>query len=101
MRCADIAMYAAKQQGRNRHAWFDVSMERDLQERNDIEAGMRLAIPRGEIVPYFEQQIDLATGRLQGFEVLARWQHPSRGVLEPEAFLPIAQDSRADRRIVA
>ncbi|CAM3228387.1 Cyclic di-GMP phosphodiesterase Gmr [Sphingomonas antarctica] len=93
MRCADIAMYAAKQQGRNRHVWFDISMERELQARNDIEAGMRLAIPRGEIVPYFEQQIDLVTGRLQGFEVLARWKHPTRGVLEPESFLPIAHDS--------
>ena len=93
MRCADIAMYAAKQQGRNRHAWFDISMERELQARNDIEAGMRLAIPRGEIVPYFEQQIDLATGRLQGFEVLARWKHPTRGVLEPDAFLDIAHES--------
>jgi diguanylate cyclase (GGDEF)-like protein len=93
MRCADIAMYAAKQQGRNRHSWFDVSMERELQARNDIEAGMRLAIPRGEIIPYFEQQIDLATGRLQGFEVLARWKHPTRGVLEPDAFLGIAHES--------
>ncbi len=93
MRCADIAMYAAKQQGRDRHAWFDVSMERELKARNDIEAGMRIAIPRGEIVPYFEQQIDLATGRLQGFEVLARWNHRTRGVLEPETFLPIAHDS--------
>jgi diguanylate cyclase (GGDEF)-like protein len=92
MRCADIAMYAAKQQGRNRHAWFDMSMERELQARNDIEAGIRTAIPRGEIIPYFEQQIDLATGRLQGFEVLARWQHPVRGMLEPEEFIAIAQE---------
>lgn len=93
MRCADIAMYAAKQQGRNRHMWFDLSMERELQARNDIEAGMRLAIPRGEIIPFFEQQIDFATGRLQGFEVLARWRHPMRGLLEADAFLPIAQES--------
>ena len=93
MRCADIAMYAAKQLGRNRHVWFDPSMERELQARNDIEAGMRLAIPRGEIVPFFEQQIDFATGRLQGFEVLARWHHPTRGLLEPDSFMPVAHDS--------
>jgi len=93
LRSADIAMYAAKNAGRNRHAWFDVSMERELQARNELESGLRAAIPRGEIVPYFEQQIDLVTGRLTGFEVLARWEHPQRGVMIPENFIPIAEET--------
>ncbi|MBX3595419.1 EAL domain-containing protein [Sphingomonas sp.] len=93
MRAADIAMYAAKKSGRNRHAWFDHSMERELQARNELESGLRSAIPRGEIVPYFEQQIDLTTGRLHGFEVLARWEHPTRGLISPELFIPIAEET--------
>ena len=93
LRSADIAMYAAKNAGRNRHAWFDVSMERELQARNELESSLRVAIPRGEIVPYFEQQIDLVTGRLTGFEVLARWEHPQRGLMIPDAFIPIAEET--------
>ena len=93
MRSADIAMYAAKNSGRNRFAWFDLSMERELQARNDLEVGLRHAIPRAEIVPYFEQQIDLTTGRLSGFEVLARWDHPTRGLVAPDAFIPIAEET--------
>ncbi|AQR72594.1 bifunctional diguanylate cyclase/phosphodiesterase [Sphingomonas sp. LM7] len=93
MRAADIAMYQAKKSGRNRFAWFDQSMERDLQIRNDLESGLRLAIPRQEVVPYFEQQIDLTTGRLHGFEVLARWEHPQRGTISPELFIPIAEET--------
>ena len=93
MRAADIAMYAAKNAGRNRFAWFDRSMERELKARNDLEIGLRSAIPRQEIVPYFEQQIDLTTGRLSGFEVLARWEHPTRGLIGPDQFIPIAEET--------
>ena len=93
MRRADIAMYAVKGQGRNRYAWFDASMERDLQQRTDTESGLRSGIPRGEFVPYFEQQIDLTTGRLGGFEVLARWDHPTRGLVAPDSFIPIAEET--------
>jgi len=93
MRRADIAMYAAKHQGRNRTAWFDTSMEQALQLRNDMESGMRNGIPRGEFVPYFEQQVDLTTGRINGFEMLARWDHPTRGIILPENFISIAEET--------
>ncbi len=93
MRRADIAMYSAKRAGRNQFAWFTEGMERDLKDRNDTESGMRAGIPRGEFVPYFEQQIDLTTGRLSGFEVLARWEHPTRGLVPPDNFIPIAEEN--------
>lgn len=93
MRRADIAMYCAKNQGRNRFAWFDASMERELNMRNKLEAGMREGIPRGEFVPYYEQQVDLSTGRLNGFEMLARWEHPSEGLISPDIFIPIAEET--------
>ena len=92
-RSADIAMYAAKKAGRNRFAWFDLSMERELKARNDLETGLRSAIPAEQIVPYFEKQIDLVTGGLRGFEVLARWEHPARGLISPDLFIPIAEES--------
>ncbi len=93
MRRADIAMYAAKRQGKNRAVWFDGSMERILEQRNRIEAGLRDGIPKGEFVPYYEQQIDILTGELRGFEVLARWEHPERGVVLPEEFIPVAEET--------
>lgn len=93
IRRADIAMYAAKHAGRNRHFWFDSSMERALQDRQAIETGLRSGMPRGEFVPFFEQQIDFATGQLQGFEVLARWNSPEHGLIAPDKFLPAAEET--------
>ncbi|HEX8366037.1 MAG TPA: EAL domain-containing protein [Allosphingosinicella sp.] len=91
-RRADIAMHAAKKLGRGRYAWFDASMQRELENRNAIEVGLRRGIPAGEFVPYFEQQIDLVTGSLHGFEMLARWEHPERGLVPPAEFIPIAEE---------
>ncbi len=93
MRAADIAMYAAKDAGRNRCGWFDPAMARALHARNELENGLRTAIPAGQIVPYFEQQVDLASGQLFGFEVLARWEHPVHGPIAPERFIPIAEQT--------
>ncbi|ATE63374.1 putative bifunctional diguanylate cyclase/phosphodiesterase [Rhizorhabdus dicambivorans] len=93
MRRSDIALYAAKRAGRNQRAWFDASMERELELRNEIELGLRAGIPAGQIVPWFEPQVDLATGALIGFELLARWEHPELGILEPSLFIPIAEES--------
>jgi len=93
MRRADIAMYSSKKQGRNRHCWFDSNMEQELQTRSLLETGMRIGIPNGEFVPYFEQQIDLTTGKLTGFEMLARWESPTQGLISPEIFIPIAEET--------
>ena len=92
-RRADIALGAAKKEGRGRFLWFDAGMELELEARNAIEAGLRVGIPRGEIVPYFEPQIDLVTNRLSGFEMLARWDHPERGLVSPEEFIPVAEEA--------
>ncbi|HEV2568907.1 putative bifunctional diguanylate cyclase/phosphodiesterase [Sphingomonas sp.] len=92
LRRADIAMFAAKHAGRNRQCWFDRSMERELHMRNAIENGIRDGIPLGQFVPYYEQQIDLTTGKLHGFEMLARWEHPTRGIIAPDIFIPIAEE---------
>ncbi len=93
MRRADIAMYSAKNQGRNRFAWFDASMETALKTRNDTELGLRRGIPRGEFVPFFEPQIELTTGRIIGFEMLARWNHPTGRLISPDDFIAIAEET--------
>ena len=89
---ADIAMYHAKKRGRNRSFWFEPQMEDELRFRNELEAGIRAGIAAGEFVPYYEQQIDLETGKLAGFEMLARWKSPRYGLVSPEIFIPIAEE---------
>jgi len=89
---ADIAMYHAKKRGRNRYYWFEAQMESELRFRAELETGIRRGIPLGEFVPYYEQQIDLETGALVGFEMLARWNSPHFGLVGPEVFIPIAEE---------
>lgn len=89
---ADIAMYHAKKRGRNRSFWFEPQMEDELRFRNELEAGIRKGIAAGEFVPYYEQQVDLETGKLMGFEMLARWKSPKYGLVSPEIFIPIAEE---------
>ncbi|HET9630046.1 MAG TPA: EAL domain-containing protein [Novosphingobium sp.] len=89
---ADVAMYQAKRAGKNRYFWFERPMEHELRFRSELEQAMRAGIPAGEFVPYYEQQIDLVTGKLVGFEMLARWQSPSFGLVGPEVFIPVAEE---------
>ena len=92
MHKADIAMYHAKKQGKNRFYWFEPPMENELRFRNKLEAGIRDGIANGEFVPYYEQQIDLETEELVGFEMLARWVSPELGIVGPDIFIPIAEE---------
>ena len=89
---ADIAMYHAKKHGRDRHAWFEPQMESEIRFRNTLESGLRRGIGDGEFVPYYEQQIDIQTGKLVGFEMLARWKSPEFGIVSPEMFIPLAEE---------
>lgn len=89
---ADIAMYHAKKRGRNRHCWFDPAMEQELRHRGQLETALRQGIAGSEFVPFFQQQIDIETGTLTGFEMLARWQSPKFGELGPQVFIPVAEE---------
>ena len=93
IRRADIALYAAKKNGRNGFSWFENGMEIELRSRNSLEGDIRAAIANDEFVPYFEKQIDLATGELSGFEMLARWVSPVRGLIPPDDFIPVAEET--------
>lgn len=92
MHRADIAMYHAKKKGKNRFFWFETFMESELRFRHELETGIRRGLANGEFVPYYEQQVDLETGRLVGFEMLARWNSPQLGLVSPAIFIPIAEE---------
>ena len=92
VRSAEFALAGARRAG-ERIAWFDRTMEQDVHTRDRLEHGLSAAIAAGEIVPWFEPQVALADNRSIGFEVLARWQHPSEGLIEPNRFIPIAEQT--------
>lgn len=93
LRQADIAMYRAKSDGRGLYRFFDREMDEKLRMRIQIERELKTAIEKGEIVPYYQMLVDLKTGGPVGFEILARWDHPTRGVLLPDDFISIAEDT--------
>jgi diguanylate cyclase (GGDEF)-like protein len=87
-RKADVALYRAKNEARGEVRFFQVSMDEDLRQRDAMELDLRLAIANDQIEPYFQPLIDVAHGRVIGFEVLVRWQHPSRGPIPPDGSSP-------------
>jgi diguanylate cyclase (GGDEF)-like protein len=93
LRDADTAMYAAKQAGRGRTAWFDRSMHDAVRDAIELENDLRNAIDRDELFVVYQPLIDLADGRVTGFEALIRWRHPTRGLVRPDQFIAIAEES--------
>ena len=92
LRRADIAMDRARSGRVARPVWFDAGMERALVAHGEIEQGIRVGLEHDQFVPYFEPQVDLKTGDIVGFEVLARWIHPLSGVIGPDVFIPVAEE---------
>jgi diguanylate cyclase (GGDEF)-like protein len=93
LRQADMAMYRAKTEGRGRYRFFSPAMDAKLQARLKLESGIKAAIESGQIVPYYQPLLDLRSKVTLGYEVLARWEHPSRGLLRPSEFIPVAEDT--------
>lgn len=89
---ADLALNIGKKD-KKRVTWFQPNMDKIARARCDIEAGLRAGITRGEFVPHYQPQIEFATGRIVGFEMLARWNHPSGRLLGPDLFIPVAEES--------
>ncbi len=93
LRDADLALYRAKEFGRNRYVVFDDKLARNMMDVLALEVELRRGLQRHEFEPYFQSVHRLDTGRIVGYEALMRWNHPERGVLEPMYFLKIAHDS--------
>jgi len=88
---ADLAMYSSKQAGKARFMFFDALVHDAIVERAQVEADLRLALKRGELVLHYQPKVDTQTLDLCCVEALVRWQHPSRGLLSPAAFIDIAE----------
>ena len=93
MKNADVAMYYAKEKGRNNYQFFSAEMNTRAQERLSVENYLRLALRRQELVLHYQPRMNASTGALVGVEALVRWQHPRRGLLLPDKFIDVAEDS--------
>lgn len=93
VRNADIAMYAAKHRAKGQFAIYDTAMHTRGLERLRTEAELRQAVERGELRVFYQPIVDLTTGNLDEVEALVRWQHPTRGLLLPGEFVPLAEES--------
>jgi diguanylate cyclase (GGDEF)-like protein/PAS domain S-box-containing protein len=93
VRDADIAMYRAKAAGKARYALFDAELHTQVAQRMLIESDLRQALTRGELHVVYQPLFNIGSGRLRGFEALARWHHPERGDIEPATFIQIAEES--------
>ena len=93
LRSADIAMYRGKREGRSTFRFFEARMDDELKERVSLEIALRSAIQQGQIRPHYQPLVSLPEHTLLGFEVLARWYHPERGIIAPDVFIPIAEDT--------
>ncbi len=95
LRNADVAMYRAKQAGKNRFAVFESTMHAAIVARHALSSELTRGISTDQIDVFYQPILSLATGRIAGVEALARWHHPSRGLVGPDEFIPLAEESGA------
>ena len=93
LRDADTAMYKAKARGKARYELFDASLHTEVANRLRLEGELRRAIDEGQLSVAYQPLVDLASGRISGFEALVRWVHPQDGSISPASFLPIAEEA--------
>ncbi|WP_373035124.1 EAL domain-containing protein [Sulfurimonas sp.] len=90
---ADSALYRAKAQGRNAYQYYTDELTRNAMKRMQMENGLRNAIGRNELVLYYQPLVDLYSGQIAGMEALIRWQHPVKGLMEADDFIPLAEET--------
>ena len=93
LRDADIAMYRAKGQGRGRYEMFDTAMLSRVMTRLELESDLRKAVERQEFIIHYQPIVELGIQQIIGFEALVRWQHPTRGLVSPAEFIPMAEET--------
>jgi diguanylate cyclase (GGDEF)-like protein/PAS domain S-box-containing protein len=93
LRNADMAMHQAKTAGKHRVALFEPRMHSEAVRRLELHRDLRRAVDNGEFVLYYQPAIELASGQLTGFEALLRWQHPTQGLIPPDEFVPLAEET--------
>ncbi|MBW6390321.1 putative bifunctional diguanylate cyclase/phosphodiesterase [Billgrantia antri] len=93
MKHADVAMYHAKEEGKNNAQFYSEQLKSDSLERLALESSLRKALERREFRLYYQSKLDMATGRVIGMEALLRWQHPELGLILPKQFIPLAEEN--------
>jgi diguanylate cyclase (GGDEF)-like protein len=93
LRKADSALYRAKQGGRGGVCLYDARLDEAMSERHELEQALRVGIAAGQLVPYYQPIVDLSQRRVRSLELLCRWRHPERGLLGPDKFISLAEDS--------
>jgi len=93
LRSADLALYRAKEAGRGTYAFFEESLNERAQQRRQLETDLRLALERDEFELLYQPLFDLEENRICSFEALLRWHHPTRGIVSPTEFVPVAEDT--------
>jgi diguanylate cyclase (GGDEF)-like protein len=93
LRAADLAMYDAKSRGRRGVSVFDAEMQDQMLARRELELDMRAAVARGELELHYQPLLDVHTSAILAYEALLRWNHPRRGAISPELFVPIAEET--------
>jgi diguanylate cyclase (GGDEF)-like protein/PAS domain S-box-containing protein len=99
LRDADTAMYRAKSLGKSRYEVFDADMRASVMARLQLETDLRHALERGEFRNFYQPIVALVSGEIAGFEALLRWQHPTRGLLGPNEFIPVAEETGLIREL--
>jgi diguanylate cyclase (GGDEF)-like protein len=90
---AEIALYKVKSEGKNNYKIFDIKMFEDIKNKNEIEKELRFAIQKEELMLYYQPQYNIATDRFRGFEALIRWNRREKGIVSPDDFIPIAEET--------
>jgi diguanylate cyclase (GGDEF)-like protein len=93
LKAADVAMYRAKEAGRNNYLYYSPSMNVHTAERLELESDLRHALERGEFVLHYQPKVETMTGLITGTEALLRWKHPLRGLVQPMDFIPLAEET--------
>jgi diguanylate cyclase (GGDEF)-like protein len=96
---ADIAMYCAKEKGRNNYQFYSTQFDKHSVERLSLEASLHRALDRNEFTLHYQPKVDIATGQISGMEALLRWQHPELGWIQPARFIPLAEESGLIQKI--
>ncbi|HUB14088.1 MAG TPA: EAL domain-containing protein [Acetobacteraceae bacterium] len=93
LKSADIALYQAKSDGRNRFRYFEPAMDALMQARRELELDLRRAVAESEFELFYQAQVNLASKQVSGFEALLRWRHPRHGIVLPGKFIPLAEET--------
>nr|WP_319383153.1 EAL domain-containing protein [uncultured Roseibium sp.] len=92
LHCADLALYNAKHSGRSTFSWYTPGLDAEAQKRKEVENGLVKALKLDQFKLLYQPQYALRDGTLRGYEALVRWEHPSKGEIRPDLFIPIAED---------